>query len=297
MHRAVALCYLLVFVAAAPMAGQDLDPSRLKWSKARLVAKKWPFSLASDIEVRRVSEIDARSELIDASGRNALMPTNPWRFGIETKLLRVRSKVGLWLNAADGAALQRNELKTGRGKKKDRLRTYRYTDEGVLKVTQRPGDAGYDHPETWARTDEYFYQFPEVSTARVAVTEPAALFYLLSASDLTKTGDRLHANLFTKGKLVRLTIAVEGLATVDVDYVERSARGERKVKQETEALEVSLSGRPVAAGSGALDFKFLGLSGEKRVYLSRELRIPVLLTGKIRGAGKGRIQLKEVTLR
>jgi hypothetical protein len=277
--------------------GEGLDPSRVDWSKARLAAKKGLVSLGSDVEIERLSTSSARSSLIDASGGAAIQPDNPWLLSIGTKVLGAESQVRLWFNAPTGATLQRSELETGKGEKKDRLRTYRYTDEGVLKVTQRPGSGGsYDHPEKWARDDEHFYDFPEVPTARVDVTEPAALFYLLSVADLEKPGDQLRANLFTKGKLVKLTVAVEDAIEIEVDYLERSTRGERRVKDSIPVLELSVSGRPAAASSGSGDFKLLGLAGEKKIFLSPTLRIPVLLTGKLEKIGKGRIELKELTV-
>ena len=47
-------------------------------------------------------------------------------------------------------------------------------------------------------------------------------------------------------------------------------------------------------GPGEADFKLLGLTGEKRIFLSPELRVPLMLTGTIENVGKGRIKLKRV---
>ena len=293
----VHLCLVVAaLLLAAPTVGEELDPARLTWSKGRLAAKKGMVSLGSDIEIQRLSKSAVTADLIEPGRGQGIQPKDPWHLQISTKILGASSVLRVWFNAGDGATLQRTELEAGRSRKRDRLRTYRYTDDGVYGTTQRPGDDSYDHPERWAQSDDYFDEFPDVPSARVAVTEPAALFYLLSVADLSKPGDRLRANLFTKGKVVKLTVVVEKISPVDVDYVETSARGERRVKETVEALELSVEGRPAAAGSGGADFKLLGLSGKKQIFLSPTLRIPILLTGKIESVGKGRIELKEVTV-
>lgn len=293
------LTRLLLFVGAlllpVAVAGEELVPSRVSWSRARLVAKKGIFSLGSDVEIQRLSSA-AAADLIEPGQGRAIEPRDPWHLRLSTKLLGASSVVRLWFNAGDGATLQRTELETGRSRKRDRLRTYRYTDQGVYKTTQRPGDDSYDRPQTWARSDDHFDEFPDLPSARKAATEPAALFYLLSVADLSETGDRLQVNLFSKGKIIRLSVVVKATTSVAVNYVETSAGGKRKVKEKVESIELSVFGRPAETGSGTADFKLLGLSGEKRIFLSPTLRIPILITGRIDGLGKGRIELKGVTL-
>lgn len=291
----VHLCLVVgALLLASPTVGEELDPLRVSWSKARLVARKGVISLGSNIEIQALSKSTAMADLIEPGDRKPIQPEDPWHMSISTRVLRASSVVRLWFNPGDGASLQRSELETGKGKNKDRLRTYRYTEDGVYKITREPRGDSYDHPEKWAQTSDSFDEFPP--NARVAVTEPAALFYLLSVADLSKPGDLLQANIFSKGNVIKLTMTVEAISSVGVDYTESYASGKRKVKDTVEALELSVDGQPATAGSGGADFRLLGLSGEKRIFLSPTLRIPILLTGRIRGVGKGRVQLKEVTV-
>lgn len=286
----LALSLLLLATSARP-ALPDFDPSRVTWSGLQYEAGKIGITLGTHLDLDRGPVGGA---LIEPPEGSAKMPgsSGAWHLSIESRLLKRGDLLELWFDPADGSTFQRSELETGGKGKGDRIRIYRYTAEGIYQVTREPPETGpRPDPENWAKTDDYFARYPAELPAGTAVTQPAALFYLMSVAELSSPGDRIEAHVFSKGKVWRVKIEVLGTTQLDVDYKD----GEKTVDGPVDALELSLDGQPAVgqaeAGEG---FVFLGLTGDKRIFLSPTLRVPLQITGTIKHAGSGTVKLRSV---
>ncbi len=102
--------------------------------------------------------------------------------------------------------------------------------------------------------------------------------------------------MFSKGHVMLVEMVVHGNSQTEVDYVEESAAGERRISGQVETLEISLDGQPLDRQTEEGDFEFLGLRGDVRLYLDKTVRVPLQLSGRIKYVGKGNVRLRRVVL-
>ncbi len=276
-----------------------LEPSRLGWSQLSYRASKLAVSVTSAVQLESRPAAAAAAALIERSEGEALDPEGAevLYLTIATKLLGRESQLSMWFDPLDGAAFQRVALESGKKAKRNRHRTNRFTSNGVYRLGRRPEEkeVGLPH-EQWTRTSESFERYSNSLAPGARVTEPAALLYILSASDLSSKGDSVCVYVFSKGHVMLVEMVVHGNSQIKVDYIEESAAGERRVSGQVETLEISLDGQALDRQTEEGDFEFLGLRGDVRLYLDKTLRVPLQLSGTIKYAGKGNFRLRRVVL-
>ena len=136
---------------------------------------------------------------------------------------------------------------------------------------------------------------PAELAAEDVVTEPSALFYMLSAADFSKPGESRSLVLYSRDALMRVELKALGMESLRVDYVEESPSGTRKVKGRKDAMRIGITARPlVDTGS---EFELLGLRGDVSMYLDPETGAFLQMTGKIKVVGTIHIKLQSVTLK
>jgi hypothetical protein len=271
-----------------------LDPSRVGWRRLEFSASKFGLTTTSWVTFELVPAAEAAEQLIAAAeGGRALAPAgdSTGLLGIGSQLFSRRTDGRLLFDPADGTALQRVQHESG---KRDRYKVYRFTEEGVYTVWRYPEDGEAELlPQRWSdrrdAVDAYPQPLPDL------VTEPSSLFYLVSAGDLERVGDRLEVLAFSKHQVYRVSATVEAVERIEVDYVEEGPGGQRRVKGTTDALRIALAANSRTGDGEPLNL--IGLEGDVNLYLERRHRAPVLVTGKVKVVGRVNVRLQRLVVR
>ncbi len=258
------------------------------------------MTLTSDIEIEAVPTARATAGWLTSEAVGELSP-----HGKEVLLLKLgsrlmgrRSSLDLWLDPATAAAFQRTQLETGQRIRHNRYRALRFADGGVLSTTARPADDEIGKPHTeWSLVSGDFREYPLLDGGELAVTEPSALFYVLSTSELERPGDRVTTHVYSKNRLLRVELIVEESTQIEVDYMEATPRSERQVRSRRDALRILIRSQPLDGRPEAGGFELLGLRGDVYVFLDPHLRLPLQISGDIRYAGRGNVRLRRAVLR
>ncbi len=306
------LLYLLLFcipmglflteLGAGAAFAAGLDPGRLQWSRLEYRASKFGISLTAEVELDAVPAAQAAAAFVSAGGERGLAPRGreTLRMVLDSRLPGRESTVAFWFEPDTAGALQREQLETGRKARRNRHKVARFTGGGVFHVVRRPtdGEVGLPH-QRWSEGSEDFQRFQGLDGA--AVTEPAALFYVLAVGGLERPGDRVSLPMISKGRLFHVDLEVAGSERVRADYRVEGPQGRQEVDGPVEALHVRLTPRPLGGGGSEEDsdavFEFLGLRGDVDLYLDPALRAPVLISGQLRWVGRGHIRLQRLVRR
>lgn len=291
----IALALQLAPAAGSPVPGltPPLDPSRVTWTSLTFRASKLGLSTTAKVELGKVPAARASGEMIVVEDAPGIPPRAPETFvsRVRTSFLGRDSLATLWFDPRDGEALQRYQLETGR---RHRFKAYRFSHRGVHTLRRYPADGEEDLPhERWSDRSQRFDPYPEAAR-NLAVIEPAALFYVLSAADLSSTGDLLKIPAYSRSRVILLEIRVEGLTRLPVDYQRDSGNGDKaRVRGDADVLHLTVHPRPWTGAEDA-DFELIGLRGDVDVFLDLQTRVPVEVQGKVKIAGRVHIRLQEV---
>lgn len=295
----LACCALATAQGEGGAPGSALDPERLRWSRLDYRASKFFVTLTAEVEIEVVERAAARAALVEPPAGEGLQPSaDLLRLGIDSRLLGRENRIDLWLEPRTGASLQRRELQRAGRLDRNRVRTYRYAAAGVHRFTRRPVNADELErpPAEWSDADDSYDGFTLVSEPRLPITEPSALFYVLSTAGLGARGDALDVPVYSKGRLFSVEVLVTSRTRIAADYVVERGGAESRVSGDVDALELTLRSRAVRRGEEAPELELLGLRGDVTVFLDPELRVPIELRGDLRWAGRGRIRLERVVL-
>ena len=136
--------------------------------------------------------------------------------------------------------------------------------------------------------------YPDWAGDDVIVSHPGALFFITSAAPLDKLGDVYQFPVFSKDELLLIQLEVLKEVQAKVDYVEQSASGERRIKKTVPALKLGAETRPLGPDAEEGDMEFIGLQGNVEILLDKSTRVPLLISGKVKFAGRVNIKLRRV---
>jgi hypothetical protein len=191
---------------------------------------------------------------------------------------RDRNEVELILEGATGRVLQRRSLETG---KRLKYRVYRFGDDGALRRTWRPRHGEEDAaPETWSERSEQWFPVPDRLSGE-PVSEPGAMVYLMTASDLRSVGDRLLVHAFLSSDETVSRMEAEVLSPNGVEYGYRlvAPTGDAGRSGRTEAIRIAIRGLP-ATGADADELTLFGMT-DVELLLDPPTRAPLELRGRI----------------
>lgn len=296
---ALSLRLTLLLAAIALGAGADpspppLDPARVGWTRLSYTASKFGISSRSEVTLKHIGAAEARSALIAPPRGEGLVPhrNDNLLLRLDNRALGRDSHLDLWLDPQDATAYQRSLIEAG--KKRPRYKVYRFLQNGVFSRRLFPEKGEEALPrERWSDVVEEIDRFDPSRGG--AVTEPAALFYVVAAAPLDKPGDRIELRVFSDRLVRPVEIIASGNERLEVDHVVHTAEGERRVKGPLETLRLIIHPRPVGDAK-IKDFKFLGIEGDVELHLDPQTRAPVRISGKAPYAGKLRIVLTELVL-
>ena len=300
--RRAAVLLLLGLVCASVLPGREsFDPERVLWSRLHYQASKFFITLNAEVEIETVGAAAVREALVEPPEDDTLPPVEAGavKVEIDSRLLGRENQLDLWVVPGSGATLQRSEVQRARRFERNHLRTYRYGLRGVHSFSSKPATAAeVELPATdWTDRDSSFDPFSLVMEPPLTVTEPSALFYLLSVADLSSRGDTLQVPIYFKGRIFSVAVSVASRTRIEADFVRQNGGDEERVSGDVDAIELSLRSRTIEHGEQVPELELLGLRGDISIYLDPELRVPIELRGDLRIVGRGRIRLQRVELR
>lgn len=286
---------VLALLPQAMAAGYDL--ANFKPATLSYKASKFFVSAETRVQQRLIPSEQAVGQLLTLSQEEGAMMPNQDQIilqTIDTSVLGQQSKIEVWLNP-DAGILQRSSLYTGR---KNWFRTYRYIPAGAYSVKQNPANkTEQSRPHTqWSDVSTHFYHLQDMALDH-PLSEPEALFYLISVAKLNQPGDRIQLPVFDKDEVIALNLVVEQMVPLTVNFKEITAQGEQRISGKRNVIRARLSAHPLGHKSNASDFQFLGYNGDVELFIDPERRVILQMSGKYDYLGKVDIQLQELDYR
>jgi len=177
-------------------------------------------------------------------------------------------------------------------------KTYTLTAHGLLLDMLEPASGSESRlaPERWTRETRSFTPYPRGLAEGAMITGPIGLLYAASAASLTAPGDALTVLVLVQTHVEQVTLRVDRVATVALDFQERSGSSVREVHEQLSALRLVAQSRPVDPSSGSA-FRIFGLGGDVELVWDPVRRLPVEITGSVKVLGRVHARLASVTLR
>ena len=292
---------LILFLLTLSLSGyshlaqaQDnkLDPTQVKWSRLHYKSYILFFPMNVKVQLKQIPQETARNALLTPKHGPATMPqANPtYRIDLDSKIMGRKSFISLWFDP-DGSAFQRTQTDTG---SKQRIKTYRILKNGYYSHQTTPKQNETElSPSKWTQIGEGHKTFSTLPAADTIVTEPTALYYLVSASNLTKPGEKFEKFIFTKHGIYQLKLHAVDYQEIETDYTRQQDGKKQAAPTATKTLHIRMNAIPLDPAA-ADDFDFLGLKGDIHLYLEPQSRVLLQISGKADIIGKTDIKLKEV---
>jgi len=298
MRLKIVLLLFFLSLNSYPLLAQpqesELDPSRVKWTRLYYKTYIVFFSMKIRANLNQLPLSDSKKALLSPKEGQGTMPKQDpsYRIDLDTKILGRKSLISLWFDP-DGSAFQRIQTDTG---SKKRVKTYRILKNGYYSRQSKPKEHEVDlPPHKWTEIGEGKNKFDKLPPAGAIVAEPTALYYLVSASNLDKPGDKFQKYIFTKYGIYQLNLHAVDYKKIEVNYKSRDGDKERSISnEEFNTLHIKMNAVPLDP-SGKDDFDFLGMKGDIDLYIDPETRVLVQISGNADIVGYTDIQLKEVT--
>lgn len=298
MRIKIVLLLLLLSLNGFPLLLQaeesKLDPSRVKWTSLYYKTYILFFSMKIRANLNEISLKDSKNALLTPKKGQGTMPKRDptYRIDLDTKILGRKSFISLWFDP-DGSAFQRTQTDTG---SKQRVKTYRILTDGYYSREAKPREHEVDlPPHKWTQLGEGERTFNKLPPGDAVITEPTALYYLVSASNLNKPGDKFQKYIFTKYGVYQLNLHAVDYKKIEADYKSREGDKDRSIRDdEYNTLHIRMNAIPIDPTEKD-DFDFLGMKGDIDLYIDPDTRVLVQISGNADIVGYTDIQLKEVT--
>ncbi len=177
-------------------------------------------------------------------------------------------------------------------------KTYTLTAHGLLLDMLQPASGPESRlaPERWTRETRSFTPYPRGLPEGAVITGPIGLLYAASAASLNSPGDALTVFVLVQTHVEQVTLRVDRIEPVALDFQETSGGVTRAVHEQLSALRLVARSRPVDPSSGSA-FRIFGLGGDVELLWDPIRRLPVEITGSVKVLGPVHVRLASVTLR
>lgn len=292
-----AVLLLAVSIRPASAAGAAaLDAERPRWSTLEFSATKFMLSASTRIEVRHLPAAALGAELrTPPRGHAVKPPATVTEVSYASRGAGHESLTRLWVDPADGAALQR--MQSDRGSRR-RERTWRFTDIGAWHYTRWPATKSEENlpPQQWTRIEEGLRAYPQAAVGQ-RITDTSALLWMIAAADLSRPGDRFETLTLAHRDVSRVRVEVTGRRSVSVDFREEAAGKIRTRRGNIDALVLRLSASSLDETADPGDFELLGLHGNLELLLDPQTRAVLELRGRAKIVGQITVRLTGLVLR
>jgi hypothetical protein len=191
---------------------------------------------------------------------------------------------------ATGRTLTRSRLSRG---KDQRLKSYQYQTDAIVRERQNPGADTSMPPDEWPVTYSGKVSYPAAAGDAV-VTEPYLLVLLAQRLQAQGPDKSMEVIVHTDLNFYRVRLTSGNGIPINVDY---DVTGQGAVRGQRETLAVALQVTPQGTPAEDPDFSLLGLQGDIIVFFDRSSGLPLQIRGIAPRIGATAINLKSVTMR
>ena len=246
-----------------------------------------------ELPVWRVLEFEQHALWATAKSRVSVDPIEGgnalWQLTASSSVVSNSEEVTLALEAETGRTVTRSRLSRG---KNQRLKTYDYTAQYILRERRDPGaDSGQDGSD-WQVTSSRQLMYPPQMNG-LTVTSAFALVLLadrLRRSDSNSADFAVHTDL----NFYRVALTRGPTTDVEVNYRIEGAEAVTGI-QRAEIIQVQAE--PLGKLADKEDFSLLGLSGEISLLFDTDSGTLLQLRGVAPRIGKTEINLQAAVLR
>jgi len=289
---------------AQSSSGLQYNPNRVPWTDLTFHAKNFWVEVSTYVELISLPADEAETLLLPSPKGTPIKPATPQvsQMTINTTIdPKFRSPVNIynriWFNPTDAAALGRTWLRRGED---DYKKIYRFTRQGVFRHQIEPKNKkeAVLAPENWTRENNNFYAYDPARLSCAGVTERSLLIYILSATDISKTGHPLSLCVFDKRQLHRVKLQQQGTYPISVNFGEKAQQREIRKEERIDALKIAINAEPMESDLDEVEnFSFLGLHEDISIYIDPQTALPIQVSGIIPTVGRAHLKLVEVGLK
>ena len=295
----ISLFFPLTSSATEIAPALSIDKTTVPWKHLSFKGKEVFAKLAAEVELTSPSKSELDTAFIPSSQGIPIAITKSGALIIDTKISvkSIFAKVKLqniaWFDPVTLSTMQYVRQRIGL---KDAKKIYRFTDKGVFRLTKQPIDKNQiiQLPEKWSAVNERFYPYDQEKKGCVNITVPMPVIYLISASKVSDSEKPVTVCVFNKKETIYLDIQKESVETVQLNHIE--IKGDEVIQRNASisAEVLSLKARSVSSGQTMNNFTLVGLQGNIKVYIDRESRVPVQLSGDYQGLGEIKLKLRQM---
>ncbi len=281
------------FPLVTPAQDSRLDPALVKWRSLHYKTYILFFSINVKYTLNQIPKADSESALLKPTKGTPTMPAmDPtYRIDLDSKIMGRKSFISLWYDP-DGTAFQRTQTDTG---SKKRVKTYRILTDGYYSREAKPRESEEDFPpEKWTQIGQGAKTFNKLPSKGRIISEPTALYYLVSASNLNKPGDKYEEYIFTKHGIFSLKLHAIDFQDIETNYKSNQSGKKQTIRGETKTLHITMNATAIDPADAG-DFDFLGLKGDIDLYMDPATRVLLQVSGNADYIGRTDIKLQEVT--
>ena len=285
--------------AAERIPALSIDKTTVTWKHLSFKGKEFFAELTAEIELISPSESELDAAFIPSPQGVPVAMTESGALVIDTKIsvksifAKVKLQKIAWF---DPVTLSTMQYVRGRRGFKDSVKTYRFTDKGVLRVAKKPIDKNelIQPPERWSNSFKEFYPYGSAKKDCANITAPIPVIYLISALKVSDFEKPVTICVFNKKKTVYLDIQKEPSEALQLNHIE--VKGGQPILKNTSILAdvLSLKARSISSGQAIDNFTLVGLQGDLRIYIDPESQTPVQLRGNYKSFGEIKLNLRQV---
>jgi hypothetical protein len=283
----------LIILSLVPAAAWS-NPSTLPYTEAVFKARKLAISLESILKLTQHTSMQDRWITASASTPEAEFTTSAsggaLLIDLSHSVLNIRSRTQTWIDPDQRVALQRITARTD--SKGTRYKGTRYADIGVEVLRSSVAN---DQVANWPEAKSSFKAYPDWMGDDAAVTDPAALFQLLTEPALRSPGDALQFPVLSRDNLVLIEVTVMETTRLSADFTHTTAGQSKRVKGKRDVQVLAVDARHLDPGSSEDDMELLGMEGDLTFYVDADLRVPLRLVGHVPKIGRVSLDLKAIT--
>lgn len=245
----------------------------------------------------KVLEFEEKAYWATAHSRLEILPVadepSQWQLDVLNSVVDNSEQIVERFDAATGRAIERSRISRGKGQ---RLKSYQYEADYLVRVRRNPPADASTPPDEWPVSSSTRLPFPELpdQAEKLLVTSPYVLFVLAQRLQAQGEGKSLDVLVHTDINFYRVRLTSGNGIPIDVDY---QVSGGEAVRGKRETLAVALQVTPAYTPEEENDFSLFGLQGDIILFFDRTTGLPLQVRGVAPRIGATDINIKSATLR
>jgi hypothetical protein len=227
----------------------------------------------------------SRLEILPAAGDK-----ERWELNVLSSVVDNSEQIVVGFEPATGRVLTRSRLSRG---KEQRIKSYQYQDDFVLRERHNPSADASVPPQEWPVTHSGKVAYPTAAST-IVITEPYLLILLAQRLQAQGPGQSMEVIVHTDLNFYRVRLTSGNGIPINAAY---TITGQDNVSGMRDTVAVALHVSPEGTLADDPDFSLLGLQGEIILFFDRSSGLPLQIRGIAPRIGATAINLKSVTMR